>query len=408
MTDIGANRVRRTPYSARSICDRSEPRRARADPGFRRAHRSRARAWAHRVWLEVGDLDGETLERDQEMQVYDRALMLGPKRNDVLALPEVIQYGKDSFGDPDYVSIYGLEPPDWHARGVRLLGRTAVECTRDRLGDLMGADIAELARASGSVAPVVVDPFAGSANTLYWIRRHLPISRGVGFELDGAVFEATQRNLSILGRDVELRHMDYEAGLKALAVPEGELLIVFVAPPWGDALTEASGLDLSRTTPRVTAIVDLVAATFPYHRLLLAIQIYERVDHTSFADLTARFDWSGVKLYDIDPPGRNHGLALATIRWMPATSASSGQATVKRRGRSRTWFAQLSTAFRHSQHLCTGPMRKTATKTHSRSGDFRPLSQSRSRQRSQRPAGPRPGWMARKPANRARVLPMLL
>jgi hypothetical protein len=33
---------------------------------------------------------------------------------------------------------------------------------------------------------VVVDLFAGSGNTLYWIRRHAGARRGIGFELDPA------------------------------------------------------------------------------------------------------------------------------------------------------------------------------------------------------------------------------
>src|ERR1700724_1420167 len=68
--------------------------------------------------------------------LYDRELLLlGAKRNVVLDLWEVQRYGSDSYGDTDYVSIYGMRPANWHAKGVRFLGRTAVECTRDRLGD---------------------------------------------------------------------------------------------------------------------------------------------------------------------------------------------------------------------------------------------------------------------------------
>jgi hypothetical protein len=37
---------------------------------------------------------------------YDRALLLhGSKRNEILTLREVQQYGSDSFGDPDYVNF---------------------------------------------------------------------------------------------------------------------------------------------------------------------------------------------------------------------------------------------------------------------------------------------------------------
>ena len=84
---------------------------------------------------------------------------------------EVQQYGRDSSGDPDYVSVYGLKPYQWYARGVRLMGRTAVECTRDRLATLIGRDIAAVAQTASAAPPLVVDLFAGSGNALYWIKR---------------------------------------------------------------------------------------------------------------------------------------------------------------------------------------------------------------------------------------------
>jgi hypothetical protein len=58
-----------------------------------------------------------------------------PKRNQVLDLWEVEQFGRDSFDDPDYLSIYGMKASEWYARGVRLLGRTTLEAVRDRPGD---------------------------------------------------------------------------------------------------------------------------------------------------------------------------------------------------------------------------------------------------------------------------------
>ena len=159
------------------------------------------------------------------------------------ALWEVLQYGVDSFGDPDYVAIYGLKPADWYARGIRLLARTAVECTRDALADRIARDIAALAATAPAVSgAVVVDPFAGSANTLYWIARHVGARRAVGFELDPGVFDVTSRNLAIIGRRYHaLSPVGHEAGLKALRVSQDQLLIAFLAPPWGDALSGTSG-----------------------------------------------------------------------------------------------------------------------------------------------------------------------
>src|SRR5262245_18589631 len=99
--------------------------------------------------------------------LYDRALLLhGAKRNEVLTLAEVRQYGSDSFGDPDYIRVYGATPLEWYGRGVRLLGRTAVECTRDELADRIGRDIAEIAAQTlPSLSYIAIDPFAGSCNT---------------------------------------------------------------------------------------------------------------------------------------------------------------------------------------------------------------------------------------------------
>ena len=58
---------------------------------------------------------------------YDRDFLLSRgKRNQVMELWEVQKFGTDSFGDPDYVSIYGMKPAEWYARGVRLLARTTI------------------------------------------------------------------------------------------------------------------------------------------------------------------------------------------------------------------------------------------------------------------------------------------
>jgi hypothetical protein len=76
-------------------------------------------------------------------------------------------------------------------------------------------------------------------------------------------------------------------------------------------------LDLRRTTPPVTEVVDRVAATFGPRRLLLAVQLYGRVEPASLQDLVDRCDWSSRQTYAIDPPGRNHRLLLGTLRWSP-------------------------------------------------------------------------------------------
>jgi hypothetical protein len=250
-------------------------------------------------------------------QLRDRALLLhGALRNVELGLDDVRGYGSDSFGDPDYVSIHGLRPAEWYARGIRLLGRTAVECTRDVLADAIGREIAgEVDRLAPVPRICVLDPFAGSCNTLHWILQHLPGSTGSGFQLDPVVFELTRRNLKVLGSPIELLRGTYEALLAGCAVPADTALVVFVAPPWGTALDEKEGLDLRRTTPPITEVVDRVCARFPSLRILFAIQVYEKVEPRSLGELERRLDRTRLQLYSLVARGRNHGILLGSRGW---------------------------------------------------------------------------------------------
>jgi hypothetical protein len=242
-------------------------------------------------------------------QLHDRALLLhGAKRNQVLTLAEVEQYGLDSFADAAYVRIYGMPPKEWYGRGIRLLGRTAVECTRDALADLIGRDVAR--RRPLSTRYVVIDPFAGSCNTLYWILRHVPNSEGMAFELDPQVYELGKRNVAHLDRKIDLTQGDYEPLLADRQVTHDASIIVFVAPPWGRALDEATGLDLSATQPPITHIIDWFGRRFAKHAILFAIQVYEKLSPGSLANVQGLMDWSELCIYDINVPGRNHGILL--------------------------------------------------------------------------------------------------
>jgi len=260
--------------------------------------------------------------KEAQRPVHDRALLLhGSKRNEVLTLDEVEQYGRDSFGDPEYVSIHEMLPAEWYGRGIRLLGRTAVECTRDRLADLMGRDLASAVRRRSAVpGVVVVDPFAGSCNTLDWIVRHLPGSEGIGFELDAQVHELTRRNLEILERPIALHRGDYRTLLGMLPVPVDRGLVVFVAPPWGTALDESTGLDLRRTTPPVAEILSHLFGRYPTHRLLFGVQVYERVEPESLEEIRAVLESSELQVYRINREGRNHGLLVGSRGWPEAVT----------------------------------------------------------------------------------------
>ena len=249
---------------------------------------------------------------------YDRdLLLLGEKRNAVLDLREIQQYGLECFGDADYVSIYGLTPDEWYGKGIRVLGRTAVECTRDRLAQAIAADVAIVAAGTEADSLLVIDPFAGSGNTLYWLMRQLPGAVGLAFEKDEAVFRLTSTNLALLDQPLRMLELDFDDGIESAVAAPGQPVVAFIAPPWGRALDPESGLDLSRTEPPVAAIVDRLDSRFRPARLLCVVQVHERLKPEPLAQLAQRFDWSRTKTYDFNRPGQNHGILIGSKRWGP-------------------------------------------------------------------------------------------
>ena len=236
----------------------------------------------------------------------------------VLTLEEVERYGIDSFGDANYISIYGMTPSQWYGRGIRLLGRTAVECTRDVLVNRIGRDIAQVVATLPTATPfTVIDPFAGSCNTLYWILRNVPNATGIGFELDPQVYELSKQNIAGLDQTIALSHGPSETLLSDHPIPPEHALIVFVAPPWGTALDEKEGLDLRRTTPPITEIIADLVRRYPGHKMLFATQVYEKVNVASLAELDQMLDWSDLRVYDLNVEGRNHGSVVGTKGWKP-------------------------------------------------------------------------------------------
>jgi hypothetical protein len=138
------------------------------------------------------------------------------------------------------------------------------------------------------------------------------------------VFQLTSRNLAILNLSIEVSNCDYKTGLSALTMAQDQLLIAFIAPPWGDALNKSTGLDLRRTTPPITEIVDVLIGIAGKNPLLCAIQIYETLDPASLAELIPRFSWSAKRMYGLNVPGQNHGLFMGTRRWVPWAATKAG------------------------------------------------------------------------------------
>ena len=125
------------------------------------------------------------------------------------------------------------------------------------------------------------------------------------------VLELSQRNIAALELPIEILNTDYRSGLAHVSLGSDDLLIAFIAPPWGAALISATGLDLDATTPAVAEIVDSLIDRFPRSRMLCAIQTYEMMNAESVASVRRRFDWSKTALYRLNAPAQNHGVLLA-------------------------------------------------------------------------------------------------
>src|SRR5262249_35150047 len=140
----------------------------------------------------------------------------------------------------------------------------------------IGSDIAQVvARASGNRAIGVVDPFAGSCNGLYAILRHLPGAKGIGFEVEPAVFDLTIRNIAHVNAPIELVRGSYQDLVGSRRHPADHLIVVFLGPPWGDALQSDIGLHLDRTKPPILEIVHDFEQVYGTQPVLYVTEVHE-------------------------------------------------------------------------------------------------------------------------------------
>jgi hypothetical protein len=139
----------------------------------------------------------------------------------------------------------------------------------------------------------------------------------LGCELDAAVFQLTARNLEALKLPIKIVSSDYRSAVSRESDSAEDLIVAFIAPPWGEALSSEAGLDLRLTQPPIEEIVDVLQRAFGHRRLLCAIQVHEVVEPDSLAELRSRFDWSALRIYDLNLPGQNHGIVLGTKEWVP-------------------------------------------------------------------------------------------
>jgi hypothetical protein len=63
--------------------------------------------------------------------------------------------------------------------------------------------------------------------------------------------------------------------------------------------------------------VDYLQRDFAHCRLLCVIQTYEITEPESLVELQGRFEWSALRIYNLNAPGENHGVVLGTSGWKP-------------------------------------------------------------------------------------------
>ncbi|GAB7184281.1 hypothetical protein ATKI12_4112 [Kitasatospora sp. Ki12] len=151
-----------------------------------------------------------------------RARLLGPLRNRPLTSGQLCEVGRIVCGHPDGLSLYGIPAPRMAAHGIRLLGRTALECVKDPHPALVAAALTDVLAGlpvSGA-RPVIADLFCGSGNLGHQLGRLLGPRFGhrvLATELDPLVHAATRHNLTLVDSPVRLHHAGYRDLLHTLA-----------------------------------------------------------------------------------------------------------------------------------------------------------------------------------------------
>ena len=91
--------------------------------------------------------------------------------------------------------------------------------------------------------------------------------------------------------------------------------MAFLAPPWADALSAATGLDLSRTKPPIRKIIADFEKVYAESPIMYVVEVHERLVPEPLAALRAGFEWSELSIYDLAGPTGRHGVLLGTRRW---------------------------------------------------------------------------------------------
>lgn len=250
-----------------------------------------------------------TLLNIRDSEQIRNYLLFSPKKENILTLEEILHVEKNYYGEEDLLSLYGLTPKLYYSKGIRILGRTAIECTVD-------IQAKEFAKTASHIChlffpnsfPIVIDLFAGSGNTLFHIASKLKAITSLGFEKNFQLFHKTKSNFNLINFKCEWVHGDSLELISQYTFDTSTPLVFIISPPWGTGFDFKKGLDLQKTSPPIPHILLHLLNIFKYHPTYFFIQVYQKLVAESLAPINCMFNYSFLEVKHVMKEGMNTGL----------------------------------------------------------------------------------------------------
>lgn len=252
--------------------------------------------------------------RSSESDAY-RNELLGPKKGKVLDLDEVLRAGEKIFDDPNYIQLYGMLPQTYHEMGLRIAGRTAIECTVDRHAVSIANVVRKVMQQHFPEQRLtVVDLFTGSGNLLYHVAEITSASLAIGFESDSSVYNLTRTNFQKLGFQAIFKLGRFQTLFRPNLLPEDQPCIVIIDPPWDAGFSFDTGLDLGFTSPPVKDILNWVKNQLPHQETICVTKTYELLLEESVQEIASCYHICARGITADFPAGKNVGYLVCSTQ----------------------------------------------------------------------------------------------
>lgn len=236
-------------------------------------------------------------------QTIRNAMLFSEKKDHVLSLDEILNVEKLFYETENVLSLFGMTPQKFYEKGIRILGRTSIECTVDSHA-MQIADIVKNVRMKHfpHIKPVVIDLFAGSGNLLFHIATALDAQKAIGIEKQQSLYDLTKKNFEIINFKCQMHCGDSLNKLQLLQIPETTPIAVILDPPWGVDFDLEKGLDLLKTEPSIDHLISAVKQEFNSHRVYFFIKIYEKMVKESLEYIRSLFSFSTCNIIECSGP----------------------------------------------------------------------------------------------------------